>query len=146
MTSIIRFSGFFSEDAVTDATWHGRKLIILTIVETGVYLIAACLPTFRPLAVFLCTRKPILPLEMGHSRSGANIIKSGLPQARGRYAKADEIPLTSLPNCNTSTKPDTDRERPDSSRQSSAENSRGDTTFVPKIQFFSIATTRDFNC
>lgn len=146
ITSIIRFLGFFSEDAVTDVTWHASKLIILTIVETGVYLIAACLPTFRPLAVFFCTRKPV-PF-LGHLGSGANTIDSGLPQARGQLRKIDEIPLTSLTNCNNFTRPDTDRERRGSSRQSSGENSRGDGIFVSQTQIFSIATPtpREFNC
>ena len=49
MTSIIRFTQFFQSHPFIDGTWTGVDLIIWTQVEAGVYLISACLMTYRPL-------------------------------------------------------------------------------------------------
>ena len=49
MVSIIRFASFFSRDAIRDGTFASADLMIWTVVEPGMYLIAACLVTFRPL-------------------------------------------------------------------------------------------------
>ena len=51
ITSILRFAAFTKTDDVTDATWSSVKLAIYGITETGVYLIAACLPTYRIILV-----------------------------------------------------------------------------------------------
>ena len=48
-TSIARFATFFDTDALEDGTWASVNLTIWTIVESDVYLIAACLPTYRAL-------------------------------------------------------------------------------------------------
>lgn len=128
---------------VTDVTWNASKLIILTIVESGVYLIAAYLPTFRPLAIFLWTQKPV-PL-FDNLGSDASAIKLGLPQAQSWHDQAHETQLTSLPKCNTFTRLDRDTEWHDSSHQSSRENNRGDTNFSSQTKFFNGATPRDFN-
>lgn len=49
VTSIIRFTTFFQKNSFVDGTWSATDLIIWTQVETGVYLISACLMTYRPL-------------------------------------------------------------------------------------------------
>ena len=49
VTSIIRFATFFEKNSFVDGTWSAVDLIIWTQVETGVYLISACLMTYRPL-------------------------------------------------------------------------------------------------
>jgi hypothetical protein len=49
ITSILRFNGFFQNNSFTDGTYAGVELMIWTQTEPGVYLICACLPTFRPL-------------------------------------------------------------------------------------------------
>ena len=49
VTSIIRFATFFQKNSFVDGTWSAVDLIIWTQVETGVYLISACLMTYRPL-------------------------------------------------------------------------------------------------
>lgn len=49
MTSIVRFTTFFQKNSFVDGTWGAVDLIIWTQVETGVYLISACLMTYRPL-------------------------------------------------------------------------------------------------
>lgn len=49
VTSIVRFTTFFRKNSFVDGTWSAVDLIIWTQVETGVYLISACLMTYRPL-------------------------------------------------------------------------------------------------
>ncbi|MCJ1467260.1 hypothetical protein MMC07_005884 [Pseudocyphellaria aurata] len=65
IASIIRFAFFFTEDVSQDGTWKAGKLYILSIVETGMYLIAACLPTYRPLASLLWRKLPPFSLHSG---------------------------------------------------------------------------------
>jgi hypothetical protein len=48
MASIIRFTVFFKTDAFTDMTWESVPLVGWSVVEGGMYLIAACLPLLRP--------------------------------------------------------------------------------------------------
>lgn len=56
ITSIIRFTIFFQIDGLTDITWTAVKLGAISITEAGVYLMAACLPTYRPLVANFCAR------------------------------------------------------------------------------------------
>ncbi len=48
-TSIVRLAIFFVASNPDDGTWSAVEFIIWTQVETGVYLISACLMTYRPL-------------------------------------------------------------------------------------------------
>lgn len=45
----MRFVTFSNNNSFIDATWNAVELIIWTIAEPGIYLIAACLITLRPL-------------------------------------------------------------------------------------------------
>lgn len=57
MTSIIRFAIFFNVKALLfDGTFISAELVIWSLVEPGIYLIAACLPTLRPLFLELITK------------------------------------------------------------------------------------------
>ncbi|TVY75857.1 hypothetical protein LSUE1_G007077, partial [Lachnellula suecica] len=47
--SIIRFTIFFKAEVFTDNTWSSVPLMTWTCVEPGMYLIAACCLTLRPL-------------------------------------------------------------------------------------------------
>ncbi|OCL04356.1 hypothetical protein AOQ84DRAFT_346335 [Glonium stellatum] len=49
ITSIIRFTTFFETNGQADSTWTAVRLGSISIAEAGVYLIAACLPTYRSL-------------------------------------------------------------------------------------------------
>jgi hypothetical protein len=49
ITSILRFETFFQNNSFTDGTFSAAILLILTQVETGVYLISACAVTYKPL-------------------------------------------------------------------------------------------------
>ncbi|KAF6218459.1 hypothetical protein HO133_005808 [Letharia lupina] len=50
IASIFRFATFFRNDAITDGTFSFVELMSWTIIEPGIYLVAACLPALRPLA------------------------------------------------------------------------------------------------
>lgn len=47
--SIIRFTIFFQKNSFIDGTWSAVDLVIWTQLETGTYLMSACLMTYRPL-------------------------------------------------------------------------------------------------
>lgn len=49
ISSVLRFISFSSNNSFIDPTWHAVELIVWTIAEPGIYLIAACLMTYRPL-------------------------------------------------------------------------------------------------
>ncbi|KAI9640226.1 hypothetical protein NHQ30_011464 [Ciborinia camelliae] len=49
ITSIVRCVEFFSHDPLEDGTWSGVTFLYWSIIEPAVYLIAACLPCYRPL-------------------------------------------------------------------------------------------------
>lgn len=50
MASIIRAKVFFGTAAFSDRTWASVDLVGWSIIETGTYIIAGCLPHMRPLA------------------------------------------------------------------------------------------------
>ncbi|KAI1483618.1 hypothetical protein F4774DRAFT_366040 [Daldinia eschscholtzii] len=49
ITSIFRFIAFYNKNSFIDPTYSAVELIIWTVCEPGVYLIAACLVVYRPL-------------------------------------------------------------------------------------------------
>ncbi|MCJ1260736.1 hypothetical protein MMC22_000598 [Lobaria immixta] len=49
VTAIVRLAVFFTTDLVSDQPWHSIKWLTMTTIEPGIYLIAACLPSLRPL-------------------------------------------------------------------------------------------------
>jgi len=49
IASIVRFTLFFDVKSLEDGTYSSAELAIWSLVEPGVYLIAACLPCLRPL-------------------------------------------------------------------------------------------------
>ncbi|KAI4181610.1 MAG: hypothetical protein L6R41_006521 [Letrouitia leprolyta] len=48
-TSILRFAGYFLHNPISDNTWAGVYLYIYVVCESCMYLIAACLLTYKPL-------------------------------------------------------------------------------------------------
>lgn len=45
----MRFLAFSNNNSFLDATWNAVELVIWTNAEPGIYLVAACLMTYRPL-------------------------------------------------------------------------------------------------
>ncbi|KAF4628667.1 hypothetical protein G7Y89_g9484 [Cudoniella acicularis] len=114
ITSILRFVGFFDSNAVIDAPWAAAPLIIWTDVETGTYLIAACLPTYRSLAVSLWKRNPLTHVGYASKVSAnSNAGRDDIPLERRNKAgferfdnNSDEL-LTSQQSVNWVSSPGT---------------------------------------
>lgn len=49
ITCILRFVVFYRTDILSDPTWFSIEMTIWTTTESGLYLIAACLPSLRSL-------------------------------------------------------------------------------------------------
>ena len=49
VASIIRFTTFFQNNAISDGTFASVDLMSWAIIEPGIYLVASCLPPLRPL-------------------------------------------------------------------------------------------------
>ncbi|KAF5862064.1 hypothetical protein ETB97_012211 [Aspergillus alliaceus] len=49
ITSCLRFAIFYNHDAFQDNTWTSVQLLKWTDIEPGIYFLAACMPSFRPL-------------------------------------------------------------------------------------------------
>lgn len=58
---------FFRDNAVTDGTYASANLMIMTCVEPGIYLIAACLVTLRPLLQRIFKGTTMATLARGNS-------------------------------------------------------------------------------
>lgn len=52
ITSIVRFYEFYATNAEVDGTWSGATLDVWSAIEPGIYLITACIPSYRPLVRF----------------------------------------------------------------------------------------------
>lgn len=98
ITSIIRFTTFFQNNSFVDGTFSAVDLLIWTQVETGVYLISACLPTYKPLFNFV-KNSPMVSKIM--HRTVPNFTKAGNgyaknfsgSQHRMGHSSTSEIPL-----------------------------------------------------
>ena len=53
ITGAIRLAYYFNTEFMVDEPWHAPGLILWALVESGMYLIAATLPSLRPLVRFL---------------------------------------------------------------------------------------------
>ena len=60
ITCILRFVAFYKTDILSDPTWYSIELIIWTTAESGLYLIAACLPSLRSLVPLIIKHQYIL--------------------------------------------------------------------------------------
>ena len=95
VTSIIRFASFFTTDAVTDGTWASVNLMTWTVLEPGVYLIAACLLTYRPLFAYLKRHDPLSSLHLGrdrhnHSETNREHETGGIPLAPSKGSAQED--------------------------------------------------------
>ena len=81
VTSILRCVAFFENDPLADGTWISVTFFNWTLIEPGVYLIAACLPCYRPLVNYALT---------GDARG------SSARRSVNRYASSSNVKSTSL--------------------------------------------------
>lgn len=93
IAAIVRAVVFFQTDAVTDATWTGTSLKTWTEIEPFFYLIAACLPTYRPLIKRVASTRAISTItsRFGREAGDSSIVmtasrKSGTNQDRKSWA------------------------------------------------------------
>ncbi|KAI9930825.1 hypothetical protein ASPWEDRAFT_50950 [Aspergillus wentii DTO 134E9] len=56
IAAIVRFIEFYITDSGGDVTWNASNLEIWATIEGGIYMIAACLPTYRPLLRYISRR------------------------------------------------------------------------------------------
>ncbi|KAL9077050.1 MAG: hypothetical protein Q9161_000683 [Pseudevernia consocians] len=82
VTSIIRCVEFFLHNALEDGTWNSVTFLVWSVVEPGVYLIAACLPCYRHLYNYIKTGDAQSSTGSRFSRSGKRAL-----QAEKRSAK-----------------------------------------------------------
>ena len=69
VTSIMRTVAFFQNDPLKDGTWASVIFLYWTIIEPGCYLIAACLPCYRPLLNLFISGTGDIQQPGSHARS-----------------------------------------------------------------------------
>ena len=57
MASILRCVAFFKTNPIEDGTWTSVTFLRWSVIEPGCYLIAACLPCYRPLLNYITNNK-----------------------------------------------------------------------------------------
>lgn len=57
ITCVLRFVVFYKTDILSDPTWFSIEMTIWTTTESGLYLIAACLPSFRSLVPLIMKKE-----------------------------------------------------------------------------------------
>ena len=70
VTSVIRCVEFFLHNALKDGIWNSVTFLVWSVVEPGVYLIAACLPCYRHLYNYIKTGDAQSSTGSRFSRSG----------------------------------------------------------------------------
>ena len=84
MTAVVRLVEFFIHDGFPDGTWQSTGLVTWACVEPGVYQMAACLLSCRPLLQrTLCTR-PLRGISRRISRTSKTEAYSNLSKASQR--------------------------------------------------------------
>jgi hypothetical protein len=80
ITSIFRSVAFFQNDPLVDGTWKSVIFLRWTIIEPGVYLVAACLPCYRPLVRLVLDR--VRSVAPSHDNSGNLMPDANDPRVR----------------------------------------------------------------
>ena len=93
VSSIVRFTIFFQNEAFVDGTWKSVDLMTWTLIEPGIYLIAACLPNLRPLWHHSKEKMPstwLSKLSSTRSSPPENPSTKTTTTARSRYIELGE--------------------------------------------------------
>ncbi|KAF2713471.1 hypothetical protein K504DRAFT_398700 [Pleomassaria siparia CBS 279.74] len=95
VASILRFHTFFVTNSFTDGTYDAVELIIWTLAEPGIYLISACLMTYRPLVERVTRSRAFGGLKGSLHVSSQRM---GIGNGAGREGESGErsLPLKSL--------------------------------------------------
>ncbi len=78
VSSIIRFTIFFQNEAFVDGTWASVNLMTWTLIEPGIYIIAACLPNLR--ALWLPCKDKIPSFWWSHASTSTTSSSSKRPK------------------------------------------------------------------
>ncbi|KUI66311.1 hypothetical protein VM1G_01527 [Cytospora mali] len=108
ISSVLRFVSFSSNNSFIDPTWHAVELIIWTIAEPGIYLVAACLMTYRPLVDRFGTKIRGKTIQRP-SKSGASLQTIGSKRTGIRDPKSVSHTSTHHPADDYELSPSTDR-------------------------------------
>ncbi|KAF2877639.1 hypothetical protein BDV95DRAFT_154064 [Massariosphaeria phaeospora] len=100
-TSIIRFTTFVRTSSFDDTTYDNVDLVIWTVTEPGIYLISACLMTYRPLLERLGRSRPMNSLKTSMNRS-RGLKRTGYSdgQRSERETRSGSIPLKTIDKSN----------------------------------------------
>ncbi|KAE8323881.1 integral membrane protein [Aspergillus sergii] len=103
ISSIIRFWEFYVTDSQGDKTWAASTLVIWAVIEGGIYLIAASLPTYRPLMKLAWRRARTRRGQTGrfsqpHTEPGGSQVKHSqkLAWVDGSTDEEDAVRLVTL--------------------------------------------------
>ncbi|KAI9367647.1 hypothetical protein BJX61DRAFT_527392 [Aspergillus egyptiacus] len=93
VTSILRMVIFFQESALTDPTWTSVDLGIWTVLEGGIIIVAACLPSIWPLLAGLFSKRLVSRQRNtpGNARSEFYAAAS-YPESKSRGRTAGRLP------------------------------------------------------
>ncbi|PYI08357.1 hypothetical protein BO78DRAFT_395729 [Aspergillus sclerotiicarbonarius CBS 121057] len=89
ITSICRCVAFFTNNPLIDGTWISVTFLNWSIIETGVYLIAACLPCYRPM-VKLVLERTRTAVGSGYSSRGSKVTSANRPPNLQRIHSTDQ--------------------------------------------------------
>ncbi|KAK1970197.1 integral membrane protein [Colletotrichum sublineola] len=94
VASIIRAWIFFQTSAFADRTWASVGLVGWSIIETGTYIIAACLPAFRPMISHYTPPwlKSLVRKTVAHA--SGSVSKPGGSRSTQKRRGDDEMELT----------------------------------------------------
>ncbi|CAD6582767.1 MAG: hypothetical protein ASARMPREDX12_001032 [Alectoria sarmentosa] len=91
VSAALRMNFFFRKDVFLDPTWTAVPLQEWSLVEPGVYVIAACLPTLRPLLVQLTPR---IWARVVSTKASKDVSRSTPVLDRNdKFRRLDRIPL-----------------------------------------------------
>lgn len=88
IASAVRLSVTFRVTTLEDGTWDSADIALWSLIEAGLYLIAACLPVLRPLYLSILRRiASIAPISMRTPTKGSQL---DIGQHRGlKYVEMD---------------------------------------------------------
>lgn len=91
VTSVCRCVAYFTNEFLADGTWLSVTFLKWSIIETGVYLIASCLPCYRPLIWYALERSRSISSRYHTKGSNVSGSSSG-PRDEVIYDKPPQIP------------------------------------------------------
>ncbi|KAL4888674.1 hypothetical protein BDV59DRAFT_136298 [Aspergillus ambiguus] len=89
VASILRMTIFFQENALSDPTWTSVNLGIWTVLEGGIIIIAACLPSIWPLILRILPHAP-MSKQTSQNRGNRYITSHVKPKGAEGFSRLGE--------------------------------------------------------